>query len=266
MAEPIIASEALAHFESALTTEPEKAKTDLPPVQAFLAWFGLTQPMRELKGSHVAEYVAKHTDGSPEQLEPLRAFLAYCSRLAFTEQNLVPTLHLGPDAGGSRGGEGANAELGGSAFYVTLDGLNALEAQLVELRAQRPLIAEKLRDAMADKDFRENAPLDAARDEQAHLEMRIRDLEEKLRNAVIIDQNAKGGKANVGSVVKVLNLHADKEQTFTLVSPAEVDPGQGKISIQSPVGVAVINHAAGDEVTVNAPSGPISFKILEVEG
>jgi transcription elongation factor GreA len=99
-----------------------------------------------------------------------------------------------------------------------------IEAQLAELKAKRPVIAEKLREAMADKDFRENAPLDAARDEQAHLEMRIRDLEEKLRNAVIMDEEAKGGRANVGSVVQVLNLKTEREQTFTLVSPNEVDP------------------------------------------
>jgi transcription elongation factor GreA len=119
---------------------------------------------------------------------------------------------------------------------------------------------------MADKDFRENAPLDAARDEQAHIEMRIRDLEEKLRNAVIIDEQAKGGRANVGSFVRLLNLSTSKEQQFTLVSPAEVDPKNGKISIQSPVGIAVQNRSEGDEVTVNAPSGPIPFRIVEVRG
>ncbi len=119
---------------------------------------------------------------------------------------------------------------------------------------------------MADKDFRENAPLDAARDEQAHLEMRIRDLESKLRTAVIIDEGAKAGRANVGSVVVLLNLTSNRQQEFTLVSPTEVDPKSGKISIQSPVGVAVINRRAGEDVTVNAPSGPMQFKLVEVRG
>jgi transcription elongation factor GreA len=264
MAEPVTANEALSHFEGSAATEPEKMRTELPLVQAFVQWFGGDRQLSELTGSDVARYVKEHTDGSPEQIEPLRAFLAYSSRLAFTEENLVPS--LGVALGGARGGRGANADLGGSAFYVTLEGLRHLENQLAEERAKRPLIAEKLREAMADKDFRENAPLDAARDEQAHLEARIRDLEEKLRNAVIIDEEAKGGRANVGSVVKVLNLSSNREQEFTLVSQAEVDPGKGRISVQSPVGVAVINRTAGDEVTVNAPSGPIPFRILEVRG
>lgn len=266
MAEPVTASEALAHFEGFMATEPEKLREGLPLITAFLESFGLDRSMDELEGPDITEYVRENPPESQGDLEPLRAFLAYCSRLAFTETNLVPYLQLGSAAGGARGGQGANAELGGEAFYVTLDGLKRLEAQLQDEKAKRPLIADKLREAMADKDFRENAPLDAARDEQAHLEMRIRDLEFKVRNAVIIDVESKGGRANVGSVVKVMNLKTNKEQEFTLVSPTEVDPKAGKISIQSPVGLAVMNHVEGDEVTVNAPSGPMPLRITEIRG
>ncbi|MDA0270205.1 MAG: transcription elongation factor GreA [Chloroflexi bacterium] len=266
MAEHVSASEALVHFENSFANEPEKAAEDIPVVQLFIDWFGSDRLMSELTGSQVADYAKNHTSGQPEALEPLRAFLAHASRLALTEVNLVPFLKLGPAAGGARGGQGANQDLGGKAFYVTLDGLKFLEQHLAEEKAKRPLIAEKLREAMADKDFRENAPLDAARDEQGHLEARIRDLEEKLRNAVIIDEDAKGGRANVGSFVRMLNLSTEKEQAFTLVSPAEVDPKNGKISIQSPVGVAVQNRLEGDEVMVNAPSGSFPFRILEIRG
>ncbi len=266
MAEPVTASEALAHFEGFMATEPDKLRDGLPALREFLEDFGWDREIGELAGEYITEYIAENAPESPGDLEPLRAFLAYCSRLAFTDTNLVPYLQLGPAAGGARGGQGANAELGGEAFYVTLEGLKRLEAQLADEKAKRPLIADKLREAMADKDFRENAPLDAARDEQAHLEMRIRDLEYKVRNAVIIDQEAKAGRANVGSVVRLVNMATQKEQEFTLVSPTEVDPKSGRISIQSPVGVAVMNRLEGDEVTVNAPSGPIQFRIAEIRG
>jgi transcription elongation factor GreA len=262
----VTAREALAHFEGFMATEPEKLRESEPAIRAFLTAFGLDRQMSELEGEYVTQYVRGLSPASPQHIEPLRAFLAYCSRLAFTDANLVPYLQLGPAAGGARGGLGANAELGGAAFYVTLEGLKRLEAQLAEEKAKRPMIADKLREAMADKDFRENAPLDAARDEQAHLEMRIRDLESKLRNAVIIDEDAKAGRANVGSVVVLLNLASQKEQEYTLVSPTEVDPKAGKISIQSPVGIALIDRRAGDEVTVNAPSGPMRFRLVEVRG
>ena len=76
---------------------------------------------------------------------------------------------------------------------MTLEGLANLEEELTELKGRRPVIAEELRAAMADKDFRENAPLDAARDAQAHLEARIRSIEDQLRHAVIIDPDQKGG-------------------------------------------------------------------------
>jgi transcription elongation factor GreA len=266
VAEPVTASEALEHFEGFMATEPEKLREGEPTLRAFLEAFGMDRTVSEMTADWVTEYVEENAPERPSELEPLRAFLAYCSRLAFTDENLVPALQLGPAAGGARGGMGAAAELGGRAFYVTLDGLKRLEQQLLDEKAKRPDIAEKLREAMADKDFRENAPLDAARDEQAHLEMRIRDLEEKLRNAVIIDEEAKAGRANVGSVIRLLNLKTESEQEFTLVPPNEVDPKSGKISTESPVGVAVINHVTGDEVTVNAPSGVIPFRILEVRG
>jgi transcription elongation factor GreA len=265
VAEPVTASEALAHFEGFMASEPEKLREELPVIREFLEAYGLDQPLADLDGEFVTSYVREVSPENPSDLEGLRAFLAYCSRLAFTSNNLVPYLQLGPTAGGARAG-GAAAELGGKAFYVTLDGLRRLEAQLEEEKGKRPDIAQKLREAMADKDFRENAPLDAARDEQAHLEMRIRDLESKLRSAVIIDEEAKAGRANVGSVVKLMNLKTNGEQEFTLVPQNEVDPKSGRISIDSPVGMAVINHGPGEEVTVNAPSGPIRFKIVDVKG
>ncbi len=259
MAERITAIEALAHFESSLASEPEKARTQLPAVTQFIAALGNERLMTEFSMAEVARYIREHTDGSAEHIEPLRAFLAYASRLAFTETNLLSALRL-PNAGGEA------SDLGGNAYHVTFEGLQRLEQQIAEEKSRRPEIAQKLHDAMQDKDFRENAPLDAARDEQAHLEARIRDLEGRLRNAVIIDEASKGGKANVGSAVKLLNLKANREQLITLVSPNEVDPANGKISVESPMGVAVLNHAVGDEVTVNAPSGPITFRVIDVQG
>lgn len=281
MAEAISAGDASAHFLNAI--EPEQARDERPEVERFVEWLGASRPMADLGGPEIEAYLRERFPGafggdenggggivldeaSAAAIEPLRAFLAYASRLAFTEENLVPHLRLGDHAGGARGGAGAAAELGGQAYYVTIEGLAALEREHEELKARRPEIAAELRAAMADKDFRENAPLDAARDQQAHLEARIRAIEDQLRHAVIIDPEAKAGRANVGSRVKVLNLDANREQTFQLVGSNEVDTAGGKISVESPVGSAVIDHAAGDEVVVSAPAGPVRLRLLEVEG
>ena len=264
MADIITTAEAIAHFFNSL--DPEEARDHRPELERFVEWFGAEQRISELTGAEVAAYLAEERRRLGDQadlahLEPLRAFLAYCARLSFVEDDLVPYLRV---TGAPRRTQDAPEP--GSAYYVTIEGLAALEKELEQLKAERPNIAEQLRLAMADKDFRENAPLDAARDAQAHLEARIRQIEDQLRHAVIIDADAKGGRANVGSTVRVINLKSDREQIFHLVSPNEVDPANGKISIESPVGQAVINHAAGDEVQVNAPSGPLSLRLVEVIG
>jgi transcription elongation factor GreA len=266
MAEAMTAGEASAHFLQSI--DPERARVERPDVDAFINAFGDSRPIAELSAPDVSQYAHRFQDDGVEdapQLEPVRAFLAYASRLAFTTSNLVPALQLGPDAGGARG-ERAAAELGGEAFRITVEGLANLERELEMLKAERPRIAGELRAAMADKDFRENAPLDAARDAQAHLEARIRDIEARLRHAVIIDPTQKDGRANVGSVVKLLNVQSEREQVFHLVSPTEVDPGSGKISVESPVGAAVIDRRPGDEIVVNAPAGKILFRLLDVTG
>ncbi len=264
MADATTAGEASTHFLNSL--DSEKAKQERPAVEAFIEAFGAPRALGEMTTEDVAGYAGglKGGQDSPD-LEPVRAFLAYASRMAFTEQNLVPALQLGPSAGGERGDDAA-AELGGEAYKVTIEGVATLERQLAELKGERPRMAELLRAAMADKDFRENAPLDAARDEQAQLEGRIRDIEGHLRRAVIIDPDEKRGRANVGSTVRLLNMDSNKEQTFYLVSATEVDPANGKISTDSPVGLAVIDHRSGDEVTVRTPSGIVTFRLLDVEG
>tara|TARA_Y100001970_G_scaffold269702_1_gene362546 strand:+ start:11121 stop:11609 length:489 start_codon:yes stop_codon:yes gene_type:complete len=150
------------------------------------------------------------------------------------------------------------------AYYVTQDGFKKLEDDLAELKNQRPAIAESLRVAMQDKDFRENAPLDAARDAQAHLEAKIRNIESQIRVAVIISADDKGKSAHIGSKIKLLNLEKKSEHFFELVTSSEVDPKNGKISIESPVGLAASNKNVGDQITVKTPSGDVKFKIIEV--
>ncbi len=266
MAGLMTAGDASAHYLNSL--EPEKARAERPALDRFIEELGGEErPIGEITGEEVEQYAATHAEAlehDADHAEPIRGFLAYASRLAFTAENLVP--HLGEFAGGARGGRGAIEELGGEAFYMTFEGIQALEEELKKLKDERPRIAEELRAAMADKDFRENAPLDAARDSQAHLEARIREIENRLRHAVVIDAEAKGGRAHVGSTVRVLNMERDVEQVFHLVSPSQVDPTKGRISVESPVGFAVANHTVGDEVTVTAPGGSMRLRLLVIEG
>jgi transcription elongation factor GreA len=119
---------------------------------------------------------------------------------------------------------------------------------------------------MADKDFRENAPLDAARNEQAHLEARIKDIDATLRRAVVLDQGAEhpGDVSQIGDNVTIKDLRNGREMSYTLVNSDEVRSGQGKISIASPVGKAVYQRRAGEEVEVEAPSGTFRVRIESI--
>jgi transcription elongation factor GreA len=121
---------------------------------------------------------------------------------------------------------------------------------------------------MADKDFRENAPLDAARNEQAHLEARIREIEVTLRKAVVLDGSnaveANVDIARIGDAVTIRDLRTGGEKTYTLVNTDEVRAGQGKISIASPVGKAVYQHRVGEEVDVEAPAGTFRVRIESI--
>ena len=119
--------------------------------------------------------------------------------------------------------------------------------------------------ARAFGDLSENSEYDEARNEQAKNEARIKELEELLENAVILDESTIDTSViSLGSTVKLLNKTVNAEFTYALVGSNEANPAEGKISDQSPIGAALINKKAGDEITVEVPNGTLVMKVLEV--
>lgn len=251
------------------TLLPEERQEAQPEVQKFVRWYGADRNMVELKPHDVSGYAAGLGVGLTDaaaRLEPVRAFLSFARKKKFTAENMA--VHLRPPK--ALKATKARSAIEEAPIELTPEGITALEAEVEELRGRRPQIAGDLRRAMADKDFRENAPLDAAREQQAHIEGRIRDIESALKHAVILESGGrreKGADAvvEIGSTVQLRNLKSGIEVKYTLVSPREVDPGQGKISIASPVGKALVKKRQGDEVEVAAPSGSIKFRIEGVQ-
>ena len=146
--------------------------------------------------------------------------------------------------------------------HVTADGLAALEAELEELRTvTRPQIVERVKNARELGDLRENADYEAARNEHSFLEGRIRTIEQMLKTAVVIGMDHTG-EVMLGSTVRV-EVDGD-EMTFRIVGSTEANPAGGWISNVSPVGKALVGHAAGEEVAVTLPAGTTSYRILEV--
>ncbi len=142
---------------------------------------------------------------------------------------------------------------------LTPEGYLELEAELNDLKLnKRPEVINALKYARSLGDLSENADYDAARNEQAQLESRIKELEYKLEHCEIIDNKDKG-IANVGSVI-VVEYEPGDEEEYKLVGSLEADPFNNKISNESPIGKAVIGHRAGDTVSVESPNG--SYDVL----
>jgi transcription elongation factor GreA len=143
---------------------------------------------------------------------------------------------------------------------LTKEGLDKLAAELEELRTvRRAEVAERIKYAKDFGDISENAEYEAAKNEQGMLEGRILTLEMMVRNAVIIEQAEVGGIVQVGSTVEVKDEYGT--QAFTIVGPAEVDVTSGRISMESPVGKALLGRRIGDKVAVQSPGGVRELKV-----
>lgn len=153
---------------------------------------------------------------------------------------------------------------------LTLEGKAKLEAELAELKStKREEIAEKIKVARSYGDLSENSEYDEAKNEQAIVEARIAKLEQTLKNAVIVEDEAAAkvdeNIIRLGSHIAVLDVELGKKLEYDVVSSIEADPMHGKISDDSPLGAAVLGRQAGDTVEVEAPIGVLKYEILSVE-
>lgn len=150
---------------------------------------------------------------------------------------------------------------------LTYEGLKQKEDELYDLKINRRKdVAEKIKEARSQGDLSENAEYDAAKEEQAEIEAKIVQIEKMLRNAEVIDEDEiDKNKVNVGVTVKIFDYEFEEEVSYTIVGSAEADPMNGKISNESPIGLAMIGHRAGDEIIVESPQGELKIKILEIK-
>lgn len=149
-------------------------------------------------------------------------------------------------------------------FFLTKEGLAELKNEYQELtKHKRPLIVERVSAARDMGDLSENAEYHAAREELSLVDGRIDELEEILKQAVVIDDRAQGsGNVGLGSTVTV--KVEGKQEVYTVVGEWEADPGEKKISHESPLGKALIGKSVGDLVEVAAPVGKIAYKIVKI--
>ena len=148
---------------------------------------------------------------------------------------------------------------------ISRQGHQALEAELAELKKERPLVIQAIKEAREEGDLRENAGYDAARERQGFLEARIAYLETRLQEVNIIDlDKLSGNKIMFGATVTIEDEDTEERKVFTLLGPDEADYSKGSISTLSPLGASLLGKEVGDEVVVNAPKGKVTYEIIDI--
>ncbi len=149
--------------------------------------------------------------------------------------------------------------------FLTPEGYSKLEEELAHLKAvRRPEVAQAIHEAKMDGDVSENAGYEEAKRQQAFLEGRIMTVEAMLKNAVLIESNGPSDIVSLGSQVTVVEEGFDPE-TYTIVGSAEANPGDGRISNESPLGKALIGRKAGERVAFETPGGQVEMELLRID-
>ena len=156
--------------------------------------------------------------------------------------------------------------MGSDDIFLTQKGYEKLKEELDFLtHDKRRQVAKQLEKARAMGDLSENAEYDAAKEAQAHLEKKIRELEDKLSRARIIEhENIPSDKVYVGAKVKLLDKDTDEVLEYLMVSPPEADYAQNKLSMESPIGKALMGHKVADVIEIKVPAGLLTYQILEI--
>jgi transcription elongation factor GreA len=224
---------------------------------------GLERDVETLAPPAIADYAEAVVAAGGDvhgRLAPLKEFLAYLKKHNFSSHSLAP--HVKIPRATQRAMQASIAAQ--ASIPVTKEGLKLLEDELATLKGGRNEVIDAIRLAAADGDFKENAPLDAAREIQGKNEARVRELEDTMRHAVILDPK-QGKGVRVGSTVILKDLGSGKNVTYKLTDSAEADPLGGKISIVSPVGEALMGHNPGEEISVQTPKGERKYLLSTIK-
>jgi transcription elongation factor GreA len=153
----------------------------------------------------------------------------------------------------------------GGGEAITPAGMESLRAELERLETSgRQAMAARIQAARELGDLKENAEYHIAKDDQAHLETKIKRLRERLRSAVVVETSNDEATFAFGSTAEVLDESSATVHTWSIVGPTEADIAQGKLSAESPVAAALLGRAPGDVVVVETPRGPRTYRIQKV--
>lgn len=251
-------------------------------VTRFLWHFGPSTPISELSPKTMEgfqETIGTNTMDLASRLQPVKEFLRYCWKQGYTvtvdsdgrttTQNLGNFLRIKRATNVVRDTSRFQHEQA-QIFEMTADGLQSLNVELEQLHSEMPEAVQAVAAAREDKDIRENAPLEAAREHQERLKSRIDELEYQIAHAVVREEQATG-RAKLGSRVSVVEVDDQggflgEAREYTLVGTTEANAAARRISVESPLGRGLLDQPADRQIEIQAPSGRKRFRLLAVQG
>lgn len=264
--EPPALGAALREYVSGLSDDDKPlSQTELG---RFARWVGHDRKITSMTPPEIGDYSdhigARGTaPDAVERLGVVKQFLAHLKKKGLIEVNLAQHLRLRRGRASAANGKAVHPRA--DATRLTRAGHREMEQRLVEYRHQRVALSDDIRKAAADKDVRENAPLEAAREAHGLVSLKISEIESALQGAVIIEDKSGGqkGVVRLGGRVTLKDLSTGRSTACQLVHPDEANPLSGKISSGSPVGGAIIGHSVGDRVEVRTPGGIQNLEIIK---
>ena len=233
----------------------------------FIDWYGRDRKINDLSPSLVEEYAREFSQRGSEaqkRLVPVKEFFVFLKKMNWIEINLSVHLRASRSRRTGTGRQTTAADGQANGPRLSQEGYERLVEELEKYKVEKAKADEEVREAMAGKDFRENAPLDAAKERQGFVAAKIRELESEVSSAQILsgEVDASSGKrVVVGSSITIKDAASGNVINYTLVDKREADVKSGKISTVSPVGQALLDKSVGDTVEVTVPSGTRRFLI-----
>jgi transcription elongation factor GreA len=259
--------EAVTLYLSKLT--PKNREEHQVEVHKFAKWCGWDGSFSKLAGPAVAGYAETlHVSDIDyeKKFGVLRGFLAYAKKAGWSGTNLAT--HLKSKKGKSGPTRKAKTTARNNqpeAISLTQQRYDEMQAELADLKKRSTHLMGEIQRAAADKDFRENAPLHAAREERGHVDGRLKELEAALKAATIIQENKNTERrSTIGDCLLVCDLSCNEECRYTIVDPREVNVSKGKISIASPLGKALLGRSDGETIEINAPAGKLRYQVIKI--
>ncbi len=236
----------------------------------FIDWYGRDRKVTDLSPSLVEEYAREFSQrgaDAQKRLVPVKEFFVFLKKMDWIDTNLSVHLRATRSRRAGTGRQTTAADGQSSGPRLSQEGYERLVEELEKYKVEKVKADEEVREAMAGKDFRENAPLDAAKERQGFVAAKIRELESEVASAQILTGEAvanSGKRVVVGSSITIKDVDSGKVINYTLVDKREADVKSGKISTVSPVGQALLDKSVGDTVEITVPKGTVSFLIEKI--